>query len=291
MKKTAYFLLILTLVFINRKSYAHPPGDKNKSLLWRISSPQLKEPSYLFGTMHLLCEEDYTWTPVMQKSLDNADAVCFEMDFDDPALLMEITEGMMDHSGKQLKDYFSPEDYTKIEQYLADSLQIDISIFRQMKPVVLQTVLGSNILKCANTVSYENKLMEIAHKEDKEVLGLEKAAEQLDLFDNLPVDSVVKELVDIVSGRYSETDEYFRLITAYKNQDIITIYNIIQASKHRDLDLEGFIDVRNEKWIGRMTEKMEQESVFFAVGAGHLWGDYGLITLLRKAGYTVEPVR
>ncbi|MFT5800980.1 MAG: hypothetical protein ACI956_000785, partial [Nonlabens sp.] len=30
---------------------------------------------------------------------------------------------------------------------------------------------------------------------------------------------------------------------------------------------------------------------FFAVGAGHLGGDIGVIALLRKAGYSVEPIR
>lgn len=280
----------LTLLFFSTASKAHPLHD-NKSLLWRISSKNLKKPSFLFGTMHMLCEEDYTWTPAMQKSLDASDAICFEMDLDDPSLLMEITSGMMDHSGKSLKDYFKADEYAVLEKFLADSLQIDISIFKQMKPVILQTVIGSTMLKCPATVSYENKLMETAHKTGKEVLGLEKAAEQLDLFDNLPTDSVVKELIEIISGRNQETDEYTQLINAYKKQDIIALHNIIQSSKHKDVDLEGFIDVRNEKWISRITEKMEQQSVFFAVGAGHLWGEFGLITLLRKAGYTVEPVK
>ncbi|MDR2037685.1 MAG: TraB/GumN family protein [Bacteroidales bacterium] len=30
--------------------------------------------------------------------------------------------------------------------------------------------------------------------------------------------------------------------------------------------------------------------MFIAVGAGHLIGEYGLISLLKKEGYLVEPV-
>lgn len=280
----------LTLLFFTGIAAAHPLHN-NKSLLWRISSKNLKKPSFLFGTMHMLCEEDYTWTNVMQQSLDASEALCFEMDLDDPSLLMEVTAGMMDHSGKSLKDYFNADDYARLERFLIDSLEMDISIFRQMKPVVLQSIIGSTMLKCPVTASYENRLMDAAHKAGKEVLGLEKAAEQLDLFDNLPTDSVVKELMEIISGNSGETDEYTTLVNAYKKQDIIALHNIIQSSKHKDVDLEGFIDVRNEKWISRMTEKMEQQSVFFAVGAGHLWGQFGLITLLRNAGYAVEPVK
>jgi uncharacterized protein len=291
MKRLLCSLVTLTLLFLTGNSSSAYPLQDNKSLLWRISSKKLKKPSYLFGTMHMLCEEDYIWTPVMQQSVDASESLCFEMDLDDPSLMMEVTTGMMDHSGKSLKDYFTADDYAKLERFLTDSLEMDISMFRQMKPVVLQTMIGSTMMKCPVTVSYENRLMETARKSGKEVLGLEKAAEQLDLFDNLPTDSVVKELMEIISGNNAESDEYTTLINAYKKQDIIALHNIIQSSNHKDVDLAGFIDVRNEKWISRMTEKMEQQSVFFAVGAGHLWGDVGLITLLRKAGYTVEPVK
>jgi uncharacterized protein YbaP (TraB family) len=34
-----------------------------------------------------------------------------------------------------------------------------------------------------------------------------------------------------------------------------------------------------------------KEPTFFAVGAGHLGGNTGVIALLRKQGYTVKPVQ
>ncbi len=36
---------------------------------------------------------------------------------------------------------------------------------------------------------------------------------------------------------------------------------------------------------------MPEKSVVIAVGAGHLPGEFGVIKLLRKAGYKVEPVK
>ncbi len=35
---------------------------------------------------------------------------------------------------------------------------------------------------------------------------------------------------------------------------------------------------------------MKEQPTFFAVGAGHLGGDIGVIVLLKEAGYTVEAV-
>ena len=57
--------------------------------------------------------------------------------------------------------------------------------------------------------------------------------------------------------------------------------------------LQGYEDIlvagRNQNWIPIMREMMNQESVFFAVGAGHLGGIKGVIHLLRLEGYSLRP--
>jgi uncharacterized protein len=59
-------------------------------------------------------------------------------------------------------------------------------------------------------------------------------------------------------------------------------------------DMAGFEDLllvnRNMNWIPVMEKAMLAQGTFFAVGAGHLPGNEGVISLLKKAGYTVVPV-
>jgi uncharacterized protein YbaP (TraB family) len=40
-----------------------------------------------------------------------------------------------------------------------------------------------------------------------------------------------------------------------------------------------------------MPDIMKDKSILFAVGAGHLPGDQGVINLLRKKGYKVTPMK
>ena len=40
-----------------------------------------------------------------------------------------------------------------------------------------------------------------------------------------------------------------------------------------------------------MANMMSRQKTFFAVGAGHLGGETGVVALLRQAGYTLSPVR
>ncbi len=111
--------------------------SSSKSLLWKVSRADLQKPSYLFGTIHIICKEDYIWTKAMQKSLDASDKVCFEMDLDDPNLVMTIATGMIDNSGKQLKDYFTPEQYAKLEAYISDNQQIRMERIKNLSTLEL----------------------------------------------------------------------------------------------------------------------------------------------------------
>lgn len=263
----------------------------NNSLLWKISGKDLKKPSYLFGTIHLICADDYLWTDKMKETLTLSEKVCLEMDMDDPGLMMTTAKGLMDNSGKTLKDYFSEADYARLAKYVEDKTGLDIALFSQMKPIALQTLLGTKGSGCVNQVSYEERIMKLAQDGQKEVIGLELPEEQLKVLESIPIDTVIKQLLEDMAGNNSENDStYAELIAAYKQQNLVKLNELITTADEPSMDMGLFLDERNKKWIPRMTTKMKTSSVFFAVGAGHLGGKTGVISLLRKDGYTVVPL-
>ena len=289
MKRIGTFFAACLALLINFAAGAQNKTDK--SLLWQITGKKLTKPSYLFGTIHQICADDYLWTDKMNSSLEKSEKVCMEMDMDDPNLMTEVATGLIDVSGKTLKDYFTPEQYGRLKKYMKDSLGMDIALYAAMKPVALQSIISLGEGKCSNPVSYEEKLMAIAQKSNKEILGLEEAKEQLAVLETIPVDSVIKEVMEVIDRKPTADTEYDAMIAAYEQQDIPKLYKMITTSKELGDGMEAFLDTRNKKWIPRMTEKMNKNAVFFAVGAGHLWGDNGVISLLRKDGYTVEPLK
>lgn len=284
-------LLLLGLTLYTCGIHAQEQSRNDRSLLWKISGKDMQQPSYLFGTIHIVCADKYVWTETMRKTFESSNELCLEMDMDDPGIIMQVAAGMMEQSGKKLEDYFTEEEYTLIEKYFRDSLGVNIAMFTGMKPVVLQTLLTSSAQLCDSVVSYEVKLSEAAKNVNKEITGLETAAEQIRLLDQIPPDSIVKELVRVARGQSDEPSMYYAMIDAYVKQNIAELYALIIKSKEQGDNLDAFLDERNEKWIDRMAERMDQRSVFFAVGAGHLWGEKGLINLLRDQGYTIEPLR
>jgi hypothetical protein len=285
-------ILFTLLSFTANCRAATLPDSSDRSLLWQISGKDLDKPSYLFGTIHMICPDDYIWTPKMQQSFSEADEVCFEMDLDDPAVMMTIATGMLDNSGKTLRDYFSPADYKKLSTYIRDSLGLTIEMFSTMKPMILPMIFTGKSAYCATPVSYEEKLTQSAKEGKKDIAGLETPEEQIAVLNNMPVDSVVKEVMDVVNGVQQEDDSLFgQLITAYTSQDLPMLYELMHRSADLRNEMGAFLDDRNIKWIPRMIDMMDKRSLFFAVGAGHLWGEKGVIQLLREEGYTVTPVR
>ena len=68
-----------------------------------------------------------------------------------------------------------------------------------------------------------------------------------------------------------------------------------ELTKKEDMGIQNFTDMllynRNENWAKKLEGLMAKNALVIAVGAGHLPGERGVINLLRKAGYIVEPVR
>ncbi len=285
-------ILMGFVVFISGFTFFPKAANAQNSLLWQISGKDLDRPSYLFGTIHLICPSDYLWTPAMRSSLEATDKLCLEMDMDDANLLMTASAGLMDRTGKKLSSYFTPSQYAQLKKYMKDSMDMDIQYLELMKPIALQTLMstrGATI--CDKPISYEEKMMEAVKASRKEIIGLETAEEQLSVLENLPTDSVVKEVMDMIHNKTNTRKEYAKMVDAYKNQDLSALHNMITNSPELGDATAPLLDDRNKIWIRKMPAMMHRSSVFFAVGAGHLPGPNGVIALLQAQGYTVKPVQ
>jgi uncharacterized protein YbaP (TraB family) len=289
------FITLLFLSLLQTACNAQPQQSKStqendgKSLLWRVEKSGQKT-SWLFGTMHMICKEDYVWTPAMEKALEQSKTVCFEMDMDDPAVMMQVAMGLIDNSGKKLRDHFTPEQYARLEQYVADSLQGNLAMFERMKPFALQSLFITKGGLCDSLLSYESELMKRAQQDKKEVTGLETPDQQLAVINNIPPDSVVVAIMRMIENPGEHSEEYRKMTAFYQAQDLEGLRQMIGEARGMEGVMTIFLDDRNRQWVGAMEKMMATDAVFFAVGAGHLGGEHGVITLLREKGYTVTQV-
>jgi len=271
--------------------FCNAQTPKENSLLWEITAPGQSRPSYLFGTIHLICPADFSLSDSLKIAVTKTEQVALEIDMDDPAMMATMMKTMNMKDGNELKKLVSETEYSKIAQFYKDSVGIGLTMFEKAKPFVLMGPLFNSVLAC-QPQSYEMSLVELAGKQKSEVIGLETLEEQMAIFDTIPYKDQMKMIVMMIDSLPQARKEFKDLIALYKKQDVNELY---QMTRKSSFGMEGNDEVmlfnRNKKWIPRIRKMMTERPTFFAVGAAHLGGDKGVIALLRKEGYKVRAIQ
>ena len=76
------FPLLVMMSLLSLAGLAQDAEQAENTLLWKISGNGLEKPSYLFGTIHMICKEDAGLSDNLRKVIREADEVYFEVDLD-----------------------------------------------------------------------------------------------------------------------------------------------------------------------------------------------------------------
>ncbi|MCC5938045.1 MAG: TraB/GumN family protein [Lunatimonas sp.] len=266
-----------------------PVTGQDQGVFWEISGNGLSKPSYLMGTVHLLCEDELQLGGVLTEKLAGSKALILEVDLDDPNLAISMMSKMHNEGGESITDYLSDGEYKEIRNLLMERTGVDIGMLKKLRPFMLMSLIYPSLLEC-ETKSYESELMKLAKSTKAEIHGLESVDDQLSVFDQIPLDeqyrSFYEYAMDLDKGRV----EFQRLIKAYRDEDIELLVKMVSESpEYRDYQ-DILLDNRNLNWIEPMGKWMREGPVFFAVGAGHLGGENGLIQLLKNEGYRLKRI-
>ena len=285
-------LFLISLIF-SSLYFTQLYGQKEeKSLLYEISGNGLSQPSYLYGTIHIICKEDFVMTEATKQKFSETQQVYLEVDMDDPKMMPEMMKSMYMTDGSTIKNLLSEPDYQKVIQFFKDTLKMNIATMDKMKPFVLGSMSITKLLSCP-TQSYEETFMKMAKIENKEILGLETVQDQFGAMDKMGMKKQADMmLVKLVENWTDGKQEFKQLITDYKNQDVDALLEDMSKSKIMDEGFEeNLLTTRNQNWIAKIQRITKEKPTFFAVGAGHLGGKKGVITLLRNEGFTVKAVK
>ncbi|MDO9375347.1 MAG: TraB/GumN family protein [Ferruginibacter sp.] len=263
----------------------------NNTLLWEVTGNGLKTASYLFGTFHLMCKDDIHLSEQLKTAMSNSELLYLEMDMDDPSILLGGFMMMNMKEGKKLEDLYSPEDYEKLNVFFKDTLHMPLTMLQRTKPFFLAAMLYPKMMPCKSVSGVEEELMKIAKQQKKEVKGLETLEFQAAVFDSIPYEEQAKELLKSIDSMSTYKLYFDKMIKVYKAQQLQEIENLFKESEfgmenHQDI----LLNKRNKNWVTQLKTIMSAGSVFTAVGAGHLVGEEGLISLLKKEGYTLKPI-
>jgi len=288
------FTLALSLSAIGQKSL--PKNDFN-TLLWQISGNGLPQPSYLFGTIHMLCKDDAMLSDSLKKIIRNCKDVYLEVDMDNIFEMMGLLKSMKMRNDTTLADLMDKKDYDRVKAFFQEkSGLIPFSMLETYKPLLAVSTLAESAVPCESSVAMEQLIMEEAKRNNKNIKGLETMAYQAGIFDSIPYKLQAEQLIKYVDSssveKDQESNEFKELADAYKKQDL---KKLEELSNKNDIGVSNFTDLllynRNRNWVEKLKSLLPVKTLLIAVGAGHLPGEKGVINLLRKAGYTVKPLK
>ncbi|MEZ4825644.1 MAG: TraB/GumN family protein [Bacteroidia bacterium] len=299
MRHLRYLIIALAAYgsFYGNLSGQNPENDslsqpiENHGLFWEISGNGLTKPSFLYGTIHIIPKDSFFILPGLEEKLSQARRLVLEVPLDISMETILSSMQMFIPGGKTLQSLMEPEDYTYLTSFMRDSISVPMPFYQRIKPIFISQHISSNYCFPEEMESYELYFSSLAKKENKPVSGLETITEQMQYLDDMSLEEQVTSLVSIIRNPGAGCEEFGKMIAAYRKQDLNFLMEMMSESDDLEGHLDQLLDARNKKWISKIEAFVHKEQVFIAVGAGHLSGPNGVVSLLQAAGYTLKPVQ
>lgn len=277
----------------------------NAQLLWKVSGNGLSRPSYIMGTHHFAPSSMLDEIPGMNEAFEGCDVVVGEMDMEASMSFdgqMAMAQAMIAPSDSTLDKLYSPEDYKIIEdafnKYCGD-LGIPFSMMNRLKPAAISMQMEALLATKSFPDFDPTDGIDIAvQKRGKEIgrpaMGFETVEEQVGFIFDTPISRQAEDLLETCKKDDLLEEESVTLVEAYMSQDLSRIEAVFNDPELNSMDeeaMEILINKRNRNWIEKLVKMMPERACLVCVGAGHLFGEKGLLQLLRDLDYTVEPMK
>ncbi len=261
----------------------------SKGLLWKVSKGE-NNSNYVFGTIHVSDPEVTTLPNVVDEALHESDQFVMEA-LPDAEQMLLLSQLMFFNDGRKLSEYIDESIYNKTIEILSSYFLGSDSV-SVMKPWAAFLMMNYPPDQGA---ALDLVLLSIAQQNGASVSGLESLKEQGDIFNELTIDEQVKLLTDTVCHYDVVRQDFEVLKEFYLKQDLGGLYNhtqrfsTIEEPVYKKL-MKKLITDRNITMVKRMQPTLEKGKSFIAIGAMHLSGEGGVLSLLEKQGYKVSVV-
>ena len=277
-------ILSVAAVFMTIAVFAQ---DTN-TFLWKISGNGLKKESYVLGTLHMACAPDFRIDDKIKEAIKGTDRITLEINANNPETVKALQANIGPIPG--FFDGLDPKKKQLIDSVLT-AKNLNPGFLDQVGPAVLISLLTMQAFECQDPAamkSMELELLKLEEATGKPVDELETAEFQIKIMNEyFQAEDLYSYLKDIDEMK-AETK---KLVAAYFNNRPAELEDLMSKTSTMSPEKEEIMLIkRNNDWLTKMPEMMQNNAVFFAVGAAHLLGDHGVLKLLKDKGYTVTPV-
>jgi uncharacterized protein YbaP (TraB family) len=270
------------------KAIGYDYRKDDKSILWEVSGKGLKQPSFLYGTIHLQDKRVFSFDKTVTKIFDTSSAYAMEVNMDDVDAVKLAKSFMLE---KPLNEILEATKYQKLDSLMKLRTGGGVGMYNNMKPFFM----AGELIK-----AYEHQDMPFpldidffkkAKKKKKKLIGIEKIGEQLAAVNKMTIDEQADMIIEGLLDCKKSMDLYDKMVQVYLKQDIAALGELMKDTTLPKSFETALLTDRNKVMAHRIDSIIQIQSTFNAFGAGHLYGKDGVIELLKQKGYTVKPVK
>jgi uncharacterized protein len=285
--------LCLAVIAAASAATAQTASVSGKSFLWKVQAGT--KVLYLAGSVHALSADVYPLSPAFERAFAASDTLVEEIDLGEAELFTAapalLAKGMY-IDGRRFDGMVSKETAALVATRLKES-GLPVEMFQLMKPwMVMLTISALEAQKAGldPSLGLDKHFYDRAKTAGKTIVGLETAESQIDRLDKMP-DTLQEQLLrSALSEADTARNSLKAIITAWRRGDsaalertLLTDFTQYPAAYH------SLIVERNQNWIPRIDTCLARpQPCLVVVGAAHLVGPDGLLTLLQRKGYRIE---
>lgn len=293
MKKNHIYLFIFLLFSLINISSA------NAQIFYKISGNGLEKPSYIIGTHHLAPVAVLDSLSSFNEAFESVQQVVGEIDMtlDQMTMSMAMQPYMMAPSDSTLTKLIDHETFGRINKQFTEETGYPLQMFDAMRPMVPMTLYSVSVMsKLMPGFNPQEQIDSYLQFEAKDraltVAPLETIEQQAKLlYTEISLDNQAEELVKSIEEPEKLVETAKELTDAYLEGNLDALYQISLEDNSQPEFFEKLTKQRNDAWLEQLPAMMTDKPSMIAVGALHLCGDDGLLSQLKKAGYTVEPLK
>lgn len=275
--------LALLIICISSFSFAQ------KTILWKVTKLGSAQTSYLLGTYHMMGNRFVDSLKAVSRALESSDVAIFEND--------SSGKTMADFLNKRKEDFTYRKKLDKKAIQFIDSLSADWAVpvsklsasefLLKIQQVYFEKECGT--IKPGDTEkSFDNYLIKKAKNKSIQVIGLESDSQMTAFINKQNDDGWKQQRQEIYAWLdnirlHRAQDKHCAMTREYLKFNLN--YNLAKACEKNVL-----VTDRNADWLPKIEQLMHAKNTFVAVGFLHLTEDCGLISQLRKRGFSLEPV-
>ena len=252
---------------------------------------------YLVGSVHLLSKDFYPLHAALESAYKDSDHLVEEVDIGEMtgtgSQLAMLTRGMQP-SSQPIEKVLSPATMTLLTKKAAD-LGMPIEALKQFKPWMIALTMEAMEWTKAGfdpELGLDKHFYDQAKQDNKSVQGLETIEYQLSRFDEMPMELQDHLLAETLKSIDTERASMSKLIQSWRNGDAPAVEQIVLKDLQQEPQLyQRLLVERNKNWMPKLEALFARPGrSMVVVGAAHLVGPDGLLTMLRAKGYKIEQL-